>query len=90
MLNHDRIRKTEAFLKECFDKAAYLNAHPEAKAYRLEHSYRVANIGRQIARHSFISGTFPIQILQQKEAAREAGPGSVRGIPRENGRTHDP
>ena len=49
MLNHDRIRKTEAFLKECFDKAAYLNAHPEAKAYRLEHSYRVANIGKQIA-----------------------------------------
>ncbi|MBR4232108.1 MAG: HD domain-containing protein [Oscillospiraceae bacterium] len=27
----------------------YLSAHPEAEAYRLEHSYRVANIGRQIA-----------------------------------------
>ena len=49
MLNREMIAKTEAFLKQKFDSAIYLNQHPEAKAYRLEHSYRVANIGREIA-----------------------------------------
>ena len=43
------IEKTEAFLKETFDASPYLTAHPEERAYRLEHSYRVANIGRTIA-----------------------------------------
>ena len=50
MLNREMIEQTEAFLKRKFDAAVYLNAHPDAKAYRLEHSFRVANIARQIAR----------------------------------------
>ena len=50
MLNREMIKQTEAFLKRKFDAAVYLNAHPDAKAYRLEHSWRVANIARQIAR----------------------------------------
>ena len=50
MERNERIRRTEEFLKRKLDGGAYLRAHPEAKAYRLEHSYRVANIGRQIAR----------------------------------------
>ena len=50
MMSDEMIRKTEAFLREKFDASLYLNAHPQAKAYRLEHSYRVANIGRQIAK----------------------------------------
>ena len=50
MLNREMTEKTEAFLKRKFDSAVYLNAHPEAKAYRIEHTYRVANIGREIAR----------------------------------------
>ena len=49
MLEREFIRKTEAFLKRKFEEAIYLNEHPEDKAYRLEHSYRVANIGREIA-----------------------------------------
>ena len=49
MLNLERIERTEAFLKQKFDSALYLNAHPDAKAYRLEHTYRVANLGREIA-----------------------------------------
>ena len=49
MLNLPLIRKTEDFLKRTFDDSAYLSAHPDAKAYRLEHTYRVANIGRLIA-----------------------------------------
>ena len=50
MLNREMTEKTEAFLKRKFDSAVYLNAHPEAKAYRIKHTYRVANIGREIAR----------------------------------------
>ncbi len=49
MFDRERVRKTEEFLKNRFDAGIYLSAHPEAEAYRLEHSYRVANIGRQIA-----------------------------------------
>ena len=48
-MDRELITKTEEFLKEKFDSGLYLNAHPDAKSYRLEHSYRVANIGRQIA-----------------------------------------
>lgn len=50
MLNAEQIKKTEEFLRRKLDAGAYLNAHSEAKAYRLAHSYRVANIGLQIAR----------------------------------------
>lgn len=45
----ERIPKTEYFLKETFSASAYLQAHPQEAAYRLEHSYRVANIAKQIA-----------------------------------------
>ena len=44
------IEKTESFLKERYSAGIYLNGHPEEMTYRLEHSYRVANIGRRIAR----------------------------------------
>ena len=49
MLNRELVRKTEAFLKQKFEDAAYLKERPEAKAYRIEHTYRVANIGHEIA-----------------------------------------
>ncbi len=49
MLNRELVRRTEEFLKQKFDQAIYLNEHPQDKAYRLEHTYRVANIGRRIA-----------------------------------------
>ena len=48
-MDRELISKTEKFLNDKFDSGLYLNAHPDAKSYRLEHSYRVANIGRQIA-----------------------------------------
>ena len=44
------IERTEAFLKETFDRSDYLFDHPEQKEYRLAHTYRVANIGREIAK----------------------------------------
>lgn len=43
------IKKAELFLKRKFGESKYLSAHPEEKAYRLKHSYRVANIGKTIA-----------------------------------------
>ena len=46
MLNLSLIQQTENFLRRCFDESAYLAAHEDEKAYRLEHTYRVANIGR--------------------------------------------
>ena len=49
MMNQEWIERTDEFLKEKFNAAIYLNAHPADKDYRIEHTYRVANIGRQIA-----------------------------------------
>jgi len=43
------ISKTEAFLRETFQSSEYLQKHPSDRDYRLEHSYRVANIAKQIA-----------------------------------------
>ena len=37
------------FIKEKFDNSPFLNEHPYDKEYRLQHSYRVANIGKMIA-----------------------------------------
>ena len=49
-MNRTLIARTETFLKEAFDASPVLNADPKRKAYRLEHTYRVANLGRIIAR----------------------------------------
>lgn len=49
MTNPDLIRQTEAFLKDTFAASAYLREHPTQADYRLEHSYRVANIAKTIA-----------------------------------------
>ena len=49
MLNRELVTKTEEFLKQKFDSGLYLNSHDDEKAYRLQHTYRVANIGKMIA-----------------------------------------
>lgn len=43
------IKKTEGFLSETFAASSYLQSNPKERDYRLEHSYRVANIAKQIA-----------------------------------------
>ncbi len=48
-MNREWITETERFLKETFSASAYLQANPSQSAYRLEHSYRVANIAKDIA-----------------------------------------
>ena len=47
--NKELVAKAETFLKAKFDESEYLSMHPESKEYRLQHSYRVANIGKKIA-----------------------------------------
>lgn len=48
-LGAEQVRLTEAFLRKTMEDSAYLRDKPAEKAYRVEHSYRVANIGRRIA-----------------------------------------
>ena len=48
-INRAFIEKTEEYLKNTFKSSSYLNEHPQDREYRLQHSYRVANIGRIIA-----------------------------------------
>lgn len=44
-----KVERTEQFLKQAFQNSAYFAAHPSEMDYRLEHSYRVANIAKKIA-----------------------------------------
>ena len=48
-MNREMIAKTEVFLKETFAASTYLQNNPTERDYRLEHSYRVANITKAIA-----------------------------------------
>ena len=48
-MNKEMIAKTESFLKETFATSTYLQDNPAEASYRLEHSYRVANIAKAIA-----------------------------------------
>lgn len=48
-MNRELITKTESFLKDTFAASPYLREHPVDRDYRLEHSYRVANIAKTIA-----------------------------------------
>lgn len=45
----EMIKETENFLKYTFSDSIYLQANPIERDYRLEHSYRVANIAKMIA-----------------------------------------
>ena len=45
----NRIEKTKAFLLQKFDENPYYADHKAKKDYRIEHTMRVANIGKQIA-----------------------------------------
>ncbi|MGI6624709.1 MAG: HD domain-containing protein [Limnochordia bacterium] len=60
----ENIRRTMEYLQEQFEQSDYLTANPRDKKYRLEHTMRVANIGRQIARgEDFEEGVLVIGCL---------------------------
>lgn len=44
----EKISKTLHFLQETFDSSEYWKSHPEAKAYRYDHSIRVAKYAKTI------------------------------------------
>lgn len=54
------ITKTEAFLKDTFAASTYLQSHPTDRDYRLEHSYRVANIAKTIAEAESFDVTYAV------------------------------
>ena len=59
-MNKEMIAKTEAFLKDTFAASAYLQSCPADRDYRLEHSYRVANIAKTIAEAEGLNGTYAV------------------------------
>lgn len=60
MMNRNLIAKTETFLKDTFAASAYLQNHPTDRDYRLEHSYRVANIAKTIAEKEGFNVTYAV------------------------------
>ena len=54
------ITKTEAFLKDTFAASTYLQSHPTDRDYRLEHSYRVANIAKAISEAEGFNVTYAV------------------------------
>ena len=59
-MNREMIVKTEAFLKETFAASPYLVSNPANRDYRLEHSYRVANIAKAIAEAEGFDVTYAV------------------------------
>ena len=54
------ITKTETFLKETFALSTYLQNNLTERNYRLEHSYRVANIAKAIAEAEGFNVTYAV------------------------------
>ena len=59
-MNTEMIAKTEAFLKDNFTARTYLQSNPTDRDYRLEHSYRVANIAKTIAEAEGFDVTYAV------------------------------
>ena len=59
-MNTDMIMNTEAFLKDTFAASTYLQNNPADRDYRLEHSYRVANIAKAIAEAEGFDVTYAV------------------------------
>ena len=59
-MDTEMISKIEAFLKDTFAESSYLQAHPTDRDYRLEHSYRVANIAKTIAEAEGFDVTYAV------------------------------
>lgn len=59
-MDREMIAKTEAFLKDTFSSSTYLQNNPTDRDYRLEHSYRVANIAKTIAEAEGFNVTYAV------------------------------
>lgn len=56
-IKNEWIIKTEKFLREEFSNSEYMNEQSADREYRLQHSYRVANIGKMIAENEGFDST---------------------------------
>lgn len=59
-MNEELVKCAETFLKETFAASDYLRANPAERVYRLEHSYRVANIAKMIAEQEGFDVTYAV------------------------------
>jgi uncharacterized protein len=59
-MHTETVIKVETFLKKTFAASTYLLANPTEQDYRLEHSYRVANIAKQIAEAEGFDVTYAV------------------------------
>ena len=59
-MNVELTRQTEAFLNNTLASSSYLQNHPSERSYRLEHSYRVANIAKAIAQAEGFNVTYAV------------------------------
>ena len=59
-MHTETVTKVETFLKETFAASTYLQNNPTERDYRLEHSYRVANIAKAIAEAEGFNVTYAV------------------------------
>ena len=59
-MNTEMIARTEDFLKKTFASSKYLQSNSRDRDYRLEHSYRVANIAKAIAEAEGFNVTYAV------------------------------
>ena len=59
-MNIELIAKAEDFLKKSYAASNYMQSNPADHCYRLEHSYRVANIAKQIAQAEGFDVTYAV------------------------------
>ena len=59
-MNTEMITETETFLKDAFTASTCLQNNPTDRDYRLEHSYRVANIAKAIAEAEGFNVTYAV------------------------------
>ena len=76
-MNRELVAKTETFLKETFAASEFLQANPSEAAYRLEHSYRVANIAKRIAAEENLSVEDAV-VAGLLQVAVDVGKGGIR------------
>lgn len=59
-MNAELIQKAVDFLEDTFASSTYLKNNPTERGYRLEHSYRVANIAKTIAQAEGFNVTYAV------------------------------
>lgn len=59
-MENEILTKAEAFLRNTYAKSKYMQENPADYNYRLEHSYRVANIAKEIAQAEGFNVTYAV------------------------------